>query len=140
MNYGAIAFDADVLIYSAQPQHQLGKPINQLLARTTAELRLIGSVLLLPELLIKRQRRRNDNELALLAKRLSRLELLPVDQPTAELATALGATYSLRSLDALHLATAVHGRADRFITNNRKDFVPDEIVELEVVYPDQLLL
>jgi hypothetical protein len=37
----------------------------------------------------------------------------------------------------VHLATAVHAGADRFITNNRRDFSPD-ITELDVTYLDAL--
>jgi hypothetical protein len=37
----------------------------------------------------------------------------------------------------MHLATAVAAGADRFLTNNRKDF-PQTITEIDVVYPDDL--
>ena len=37
----------------------------------------------------------------------------------------------------MHLATAVNAGADRFITNNKRDF-PQTIEEIEIVYPDQL--
>lgn len=39
--------------------------------------------------------------------------------------------------DAVHLATAVTVRVDRFLTNNRKDF-PTTIAEIDVVDPDDL--
>jgi predicted nucleic acid-binding protein len=68
---------------------------------------------------------------------LGRLELLPVDQATAELATALGAAYRLRTPDAVHLASAVGASADRFITNNKEDF-PLSISELAATYPEEL--
>ena len=53
------------------------------------------------------------------------------------LAAVLAAKHRLRAADAVHLATAVQAGADRFITNNRKDFVKG-IDEVEVVYPDDL--
>jgi predicted nucleic acid-binding protein len=68
---------------------------------------------------------------------LSRITLLPADQVTAELATALGASYGLRATDAVHLATAVGAGADRFITNNRSDF-PRSISEITITYPEDL--
>ncbi len=66
-----------------------------------------------------------------------RLELRPVDRATAELATALASRYRLRATDATHLATAVGMGAERFITDNRRDFGPD-IKEIDITYPDVL--
>ena len=37
----------------------------------------------------------------------------------------------------IHLATAALAAADRFITNNRKDF-PKTIGEVDIVYPEDL--
>ncbi len=69
---------------------------------------------------------------------LGRLDLLPADVATAELATALGAAYRLRDADAIHLGTAVNAGADRFLTNNQSDF-PKSITEINVVYPEELV-
>lgn len=63
--------------------------------------------------------------------------MLPVDRATADLAASLGAIYGLRAADAVHLATTVGAGADRFITNNRKDF-PRSIAEVTVTYPGDL--
>jgi predicted nucleic acid-binding protein len=68
---------------------------------------------------------------------LRRLDLRPVDEALAVLSAQLGARYRLRALDAVHLATAVHYGADRFLTNNRRDF-PTTITEVDITYPDQL--
>jgi predicted nucleic acid-binding protein len=76
-------------------------------------------------------------ELETLAELLGRLELHDVDRAIAELAAALGATYRLRAPDAVHLATAIHLGADRFVTNNSRDF-PKSIGEIEIVYPSDL--
>ena len=133
------AFDAAVLIYAAVADHQLGKRVRALfpvdpVAATVAG---IGSVLLLPELLTKPLRDEAVDELTELAALLGRLDLRPLDEATAELATALGASYQLRPADAVHLATAVNAGADRFITNNSKDF-PKTITEVDVTYPADL--
>ena len=136
------AFDADVLIYAAAPDHELGRRIRPLFRH---DVRLdsdadsvviagVGSVLLVPELLTKPTREMAEAELIELAALLGRLTLLPVDMATASLATALGASYRLRAVDAVHLATAVLAGADRFLTNNAKDF-PKSISEIEIVYP-----
>jgi len=132
------AFDADVLIYAAVDGHPLGMRVRALfppgaIGPEDAPAG-IGSVLLLPELLSKPTRADAADELTKLDALLARLDLLPVDRATAELATALGASYRLRAADAVHLATAVAGGAARFITNNQSDF-PTSIAEIDVVYP-----
>jgi predicted nucleic acid-binding protein len=132
------AFDADALIYAAVPGHPLGERVVALFRQagpwTTAG---TGSVLLLPEVLSKPLRDGTADEIRALAGLLARLDLRPVDRATAELATALSSRYRLRAADATHLATAVGLGADRFITNNRRDFGP-HIAEIDVTYPDAL--
>lgn len=78
----------------------------------------------------------SDETMSLLSL-LSRLELHPFDEPTARLSRALAVSYGLRAADAAHLATAVAAGADRFLTDNRKDF-PPTISEIDIVYPDGL--
>lgn len=135
------AFDADVLLYAAVPGHPLGRRVRALFTpeplEEDAERDGCGSVLLIPELLTKPMRDAETAVVAELAGLLGRLELLPTDRATAELATALGAAYSLRAADAVHLATAVATGADRFITNNTKDF-PKTIAEIDITYPEDL--
>ena len=132
------AFDADVLIYAASPGHELGRRVRALFAVDgDAEPVGVGSVLLLPELLRKPMRDGSRDEVESLASLLSRLDLRPVDQFTAELAVVLGATYRLRAVDAVHLATAIAAGADRFITNNPADFDPS-IAEIAVTTPADL--
>lgn len=134
------AFDADVLIYATTTGHDLGGRVRALLDRSLPEpggSRPVGSVLLLPELLSKPLRRGADEEARQLAAVLSRVQLLPVDEATARLATSLGARHGLRAADAVHLATAVAAGADRFITNNSRDF-PAAIEEIQVTSPATL--
>lgn len=135
------AYDADVLIYAAVPDHALGRRVRALFPAEPVEgtdvVAGVGSVLLLPELLTKPLREDSTDELDDLGALLSRLDLRPVDPATAELATALGASYGLRAADAVHLATAVEAGADRFLTNNKADF-PKSIAEIEITYPDDL--
>jgi predicted nucleic acid-binding protein len=137
------AFDADVLIYAATPSHPLGERVAALFADdpplADAAPTGVGSVLLLPELLSKPTRDESEREIAALSALLARLELRQLDLPTARLATALGATYRLNAADAVHLATAVQVGADRFVTNNTKDF-KKSISEITVTYPSELPL
>jgi predicted nucleic acid-binding protein len=133
------AFDADVLIYAAEPEHPLGRGVAALFAATspTGSSAGVGSILLLPEVLSKPLREGATDQARVLARFLARLDLLPVDRSTAELAVSLGGSYRLRAADAVHLATAVTAGADRFLTNNRRDF-PREMDEIEIVYPEML--
>lgn len=135
------AFDADVLIYAAVPDHPLGRRVRALFpvqaTTTSGAVAGIGSMLLIPELLTKPLRDGAETELDALTALLGRLDLRPVDEAIAELATALGATHKLRAADAVHLATAVAAGADRFITNNSTDFTKT-ISEVAITYPDEL--
>jgi predicted nucleic acid-binding protein len=152
------AFDADVLIYAAAPNHPLGRRVLALFpagpvasagpvvsagpvfsagtARSVGRVG-IGSALLLPEVLSKPLRDGQAGALTMLSALLARLDLRPVDRATAELATVLAARYHLRATDSVHLATAVAMGAKRFITNNSRDFTAD-ITEVDVTYPDDL--
>ena len=130
-------FDADVLIYAGAPEHPLGAPVRALFPAGAGGVAGVGSVLLLPEVLAKPMRDEVPDEVNTLVGLLSRLELRPVDAVTAEVATSLAVAYRLRAADAVHLATALVAGADRFVTNNRRDFHPS-ISEIPVVYPDAL--
>jgi predicted nucleic acid-binding protein len=131
-------FDADALIYAAVPGHPLGQRVAALFRSAgSSALAGAGSVLLLPEVLSKPLRDGTPEDIRTLAGLLARLDLRPVYRATAELATALSSRYRLRAADAIHLATAVGLGADRFITNNQRDF-PTTITEIRVTYPANL--
>lgn len=130
------AFDSDVLIYAATRNHPLGSRIAPLFGEPDAV--RTGSVLLLTEVLAKPMRDDPESdEIRALLSLISRLELHPLTESTSRLSLALAVSYGLRAADAAHLATAVAVGADRFLTNNRKDF-PATIAEIDVVYPDAL--
>jgi predicted nucleic acid-binding protein len=133
------AFDSDVLIYAASG-HPLGAGVAALFESGSLgddEAVGVGSVLLIPEVLSKPLRERIPGEVPRLTSLLQRLDLRPVDEALATLSAQLGARYRLRAADAVHLATAAHYGADRFLTNNRRDF-PTTITEVDITYPDQL--
>ncbi len=131
------AFDADVLIYAAAAGHPLGVRVRTLFAVEAETMAGVGSVLLLPEVLAKPLRAGSVEEIASLAGLLARLDLRIVDATTAELATRMACDYRLRAADAVHLATAVAAGADRFVTNNRRDF-SDRITEIDITHPEDL--
>ena len=135
---GITAFDADVLIYAAAAGHPLGQHVAELFRDPARASAGVGSVLLLTEVLSKPMRDDPESaETAALLSLLSRLDLRPVDEPTARLALTLAISHGLCAADAIHLATAVAAGADRLLTNNRKDF-PQTIEEIDIVYPDDL--
>ncbi|MBN9216018.1 MAG: hypothetical protein ABS62_10780 [Microbacterium sp. SCN 70-200] len=133
----SIAFDADVLIYAASG-HPLGSAVGRIFAAVGDAPAGIGSVLLLTETLAKPLRADPESaESRELLRLLSRLELRPFDESAARMALACSISYGLRAADAVHLATAIVNGADRFLTNNRRDF-PKTIDEIDVIYPDEL--
>lgn len=133
------AFAADVLIYAATAGHPLGGRVSALLAAEPGTTVGIGSLLLLPEVLTKPLRDDPESdEVEVLLSLLSRLDLRPLDEASGRLALTLAVRHGLRAADAAHLATAVAAGADRFLTNNSKDFPQEAITEIDVVYPDDL--
>lgn len=133
------AFDADVLIYATAVDSVPGAAVRALFP-TVEGLEApvgIGSVLLVTEVLAKPMREGWHDDLEELGALLARLDLRPVDRSTAEVAAGLSATYRLHAVDAVHLATAVVAGADRFLTNNRRDF-GKAIAEIDVTYPEDL--
>ncbi len=135
------AFDADALIYAAAPGHELGRRVLALFPseppETTGSAAGIGSVYLMPEVLIRPVRNQDLDESVALGALLARLDLRPADDATGRLAVILGAKYGLLAGDAIHLATAVQAGARRFITNNSRDF-PKSITEISITYPADL--
>jgi predicted nucleic acid-binding protein len=130
------SFDADVLIYAAEPGHKLGEPVWDLLEAHPDE--VFGSILLIPEMLIKPARLHAHDEYDTLTAVLARLELIGLDDGIAALTVELGASHGLTPADAVHLASAVWVGAEVFVTNNRRDFKPSRITEIDVRFPDQI--
>lgn len=93
--------------------------------------------MLVPEVTAKPRRLGLSAELGSLVELLARLDLRALDAATARTAARLGAAYNLRAPGAVHRATAVLAGADRFITNNRRDF-PAAIAQIAITYPDEL--
>lgn len=135
---GLIAFDADALIYAGQVGHPVGRRIEVLFPDSPDEIAGVGSLILLTEVLAKPMRAGlASDETKRLLELVGRLDLYPLDDPTAQLALSLAVSYGLRAADSVHLATAIAAGADRFLTNNRKDF-PKSIREIDIIYPDDL--
>ena len=52
-------------------------------------------------------------------KNLPNLEILGMSDRVVDIASGLRAKYNLRTPDAIHIATAIDGGADKFITNDK---------------------
>lgn len=132
----AIAFDSDVVIYAASPDHPRRRHIQRLLLDESTI--AVGSVVLLVEVMAKPLRTAPaSTEAADLESLLSRIHLRDFDSATSRLALGYAVEFNLRVADAAHLATAVASGADAFLTNNKKDF-PKAIAEIEILYPEDL--
>lgn len=132
------AFDADVLIYAASPTGVRGELVRaHLEALRAADATASGSVLLTHEVLVKPVRHEATDELRAISDLLAMLELHACDEAIVDRSIDLAAHYGLELVDAVHLATAIHVGAARFITNNRRDFSKD-IAEIEIAYPEDL--
>src|SRR5579863_1565694 len=95
------AFDADVLIYAAIPDHPLGRRVAALFSSTAAPLAAakigVGSALLVPELLSKPLREEDAVTVTTLSRFLGQLNLWPADGSIAAHAAVLGAKYKLHA-------------------------------------------
>jgi predicted nucleic acid-binding protein len=133
------AFDADALIYASQTGHVTGRRVLRLFDEPADSVPIVGvgSVLLMPETLTKPTRLDLAPQRVALLGLLGRLELLPVTAAIARYAVELGVEYGFKTVDAVHLATALDVGADRFITNNARDF-PKTIDGIAITYPDDL--
>ncbi len=86
-------------------------------------LRLVTSVLTLMEVLIAPKRERQMQlcqRYRELFAAFPGLTVLSIDPPIAEVASDLRATFTLRTPDALHLATAIVAGAEAFVTEDRR--------------------
>lgn len=126
------AFDADIVIHASTGDFR-GSPLADAVAHrvNTAAAAGVGSVVLLTETLALGDSTPHG---ARLREILSALVLVPVDADIARVASALRATYRLKTPDALHLATAIVVGADRFVTCNRRDFTT-AIAEIPIMFP-----
>ncbi len=125
-----VALDADVCIYSV-----VASPWTVSVRARLAGADLMGSAMLPVELLPKPRRLGNTEEEAALRMLLRRVQLVEVTLDIAALASELATAFSLRALDAVHLATAVRQRADVFYTNNTRDFAAVQITGLPIEHP-----
>ena len=116
--------DTMLFVYHFEEHSQFGPWAARLLhAAEHDQLRLVTSVLTLMEVLVAPKRERQEQlcqRYRELFASFPQLTVLAIDQSIAEVASDLRAAYSLRTPDALHLATAIVAGADAFVTEDRR--------------------
>lgn len=118
-----VAIDTAPLIYLIE-ENPVWSPVVQpfFQALDNGHFRAVTSTIILAEVLVHPLRHSNT---ALAARyrqillRARNLSTIPVTVPIAEKAAELRASHGFRTPDAIQLATAVHAKADSFLTNDR---------------------
>jgi predicted nucleic acid-binding protein len=115
--------DTMLFVYHFEANERFGEQAGALLAAAEqGRCALVTSVLSLLEVLVIPKRR----EMTELCQRyreffssFPNLAVQPIDAEIAEIAAELRAAHSIRTPDALHLATALHARVDAFVSEDR---------------------
>jgi predicted nucleic acid-binding protein len=130
-----VALDTMVFVYHFEANEEFGARSTELLRRIEdGELRAVCSVLSRLEVLVVPKREGRDDLCRIyreVFETFPNLLVRPVDARIADLAADLRASYSLRTPDALHIATALDARADFYVTEDRR--LPGEIEEMRLV-------
>jgi predicted nucleic acid-binding protein len=115
--------DTMLFVYHFENNDQFGEPAGALLAAAErGQCRLVTSVLSLLEVLVVPKRHGMEELCRRYREMFSsfpNLSVRPVDDQVAEIAADLRAAYAIRTPDALHLATALHAKADGFVSEDR---------------------
>lgn len=121
---GRTYLDANLYIYAFEGIETHRKRMADLLAAIDRQqTTVIASELLFTEVLPRpvREGRHDLVERYLdLFRGTSRIHLVPVDRPAVLRSVHLRADFGLRSMDALHLATALVHDCETFVTNDRR--------------------
>ena len=119
-----IYLDANIYIYAFELVESFQESVTQLFQQIESDnLEVFASDLILTEILPKpiRDERKDIAEKYLQYLQHSpSIHLVRVSQEVIEASVRLRAKYNLRSMDALHLATAITHQCESFITNDHK--------------------
>ena len=119
-----VALDTVSIIYFLERHPAHFKTANRLFSRIEAgEISGVMSCLVFTELLVPAYRNGKPELAGSTLKILSNfpnLALLPVTKAISQKAAELRAYHNLRTPDAIHVATALAGQADFFVTNDKR--------------------
>lgn len=121
---GPVALDTCVLIYYVEEHPTYARLLAPLFAAVDEGARTaVCSELALAEVLVAPYRKRRRDLAMAYEQHLTRgrgLRLLPIDRSVLRGAAWLRATATVKTPDAIHLATAMAAKAGTFVTNDRE--------------------
>jgi predicted nucleic acid-binding protein len=116
--------DTMVFVYHFEANEEFGRAAGRLLKDAEeGRCRLVCSILTLLEILVVPKRNGQEDlcrRYREIFQSFPNLAVLPLETEIAETASDLRATYSLRTPDAIHVATAIRAGAAAFISGDRK--------------------
>lgn len=115
--------DANAIVFAVEGPDHLREFVTSWTARaeSAAEGVVLTSRLSVSECLTRPYREKSEIRIAnMKAFFRTRVQLLSVDDALVEMATELHRDFSLKTIDALHVATAIRARADVFLTRDTK--------------------
>lgn len=125
LQYGKkIALDTNLFIYVFEQHSEFGEKAKAILEQVeNGFVSAVASSVSLTEILVKPIREGNlslEKQYKLIFSHFPHLTILPIDNLVAERAAYLRGKYSIKTPDALIVATALVANADLFITNDQR--------------------
>jgi predicted nucleic acid-binding protein len=112
------------LIYYIEENSYFAKPLNELfMAGEKKECHFVSSIITLIEVLVLPMREKRDDiikKYEMILTHSSSMEMVDINVKIAKTTARLRADYSLKTPDAIQIATALHCSADYFLTNDKR--------------------
>lgn len=119
-----VGIDSVLFIYIFEKDHALAKKAKLILKNIeVGNLNGIFSSIGLIEVLTGPKKMGNQNlafQYKTLISNIPNLTIIGINESIVELASDLRAKYGIKTPDAIHIATAIDAKADKFITNDKK--------------------
>jgi predicted nucleic acid-binding protein len=116
--------DTAPLIYYIEENPYFAKPLNELfIAGEKQECHFVSSVITLTEVLVLPIREGYDDiveKYEMILTHSPSIEIVDINVEIAKITARLRANYSLKTPDAIQLATALYCSADYFLTNDKR--------------------
>ncbi len=133
-----LGVDAMAFVYHFEQNEEFGAVAEEVFrGAEEGRHRLVTSVLSMMEVLVVPKRKKLKDlaqQYREVFESFPDLKVLPIDEPIVEIASDLRSRYTVRTPDALHVATAIHGGADAFLTNDSR--LQKKIAEIPLRLPE----
>jgi predicted nucleic acid-binding protein len=140
-NVSKIALDTAPIIYFVEKHPDYLQKMRDIFYRiSNRQIVAISTIITLTEVLnhpMKMQATRLIQEYEEILTNSEGFELIPVNHAIARNAARLRANYSLKTPDAIHIATALETKCDLFLTN---DFQLKRVTEIQIMVLNDLTL